>query len=245
MGVDDSGKYPTRSIGNIPLWLRAKQSDISYMSEDLADRVKARLEALDLGPIEAANRMGEGTDRTFVRDIITRKKRTITIDKLPGLARALECRPSDLAPDLAEPPMGAAPPIRVLGTIGQGQDGAVELGAETWISPLPGTSSTAVAIEVASTLRDFAEQGSILFFDQKSDRPVDELIDAVCLVKPVGRGEMVMRLLPGTEPDRYFLAPLTGPMIKNAALEWASEMVGYLTPRQAKRVVVRKTASAA
>ena len=47
-----------------------------------------RLKELDLGPVEAA--VKAGIERTFLRDLVDGKKSTVTLKKMPDLARALQ-----------------------------------------------------------------------------------------------------------------------------------------------------------
>lgn len=53
-----------------------------------------RLKELDLGAVEAAVR--GGLERTFIRDLVDGKKATVTLKKMPDLARALELDPEAL-----------------------------------------------------------------------------------------------------------------------------------------------------
>lgn len=57
------------------------------MPETLKDRVQGRLDALGIGAVAAAT--GAGLERTYIRDIVTGKKKTVSVDKLPKLAEAL------------------------------------------------------------------------------------------------------------------------------------------------------------
>jgi hypothetical protein len=61
----------------------------------LKEIVVKRLEELQMSPIEAAN--AAGIERTFIRDIIEEKKRSVRSDKLEGLARALRLDAAALA----------------------------------------------------------------------------------------------------------------------------------------------------
>lgn len=47
-----------------------------------------RLKELDLGPVEAA--VKAGIERTFLRDLVDGKKSTVTLKKIPDLAKALQ-----------------------------------------------------------------------------------------------------------------------------------------------------------
>lgn len=62
-------------------------SDTTYMNAGLKERVAERLQALGKGAVAVAT--AAGLERTYIRDIITGKKKTVTVDKLPLLAKAL------------------------------------------------------------------------------------------------------------------------------------------------------------
>ena len=57
------------------------------MSESLKERVARRLDELELGAITAATSVG--LERTYIRDIVTGKKKSVSTEKLPVLAQAL------------------------------------------------------------------------------------------------------------------------------------------------------------
>lgn len=61
----------------------------------LKEIVAKRLEELGLGPVEAA--VQGGIERTFIRDIVEDKKKSIRSDKVESLARALKLDPAALA----------------------------------------------------------------------------------------------------------------------------------------------------
>lgn len=54
----------------------------------LKEIVQFRLEELDLGPVEAA--VAGGLERTFIRDILEDKKKSVRSDKIAGLAHSLK-----------------------------------------------------------------------------------------------------------------------------------------------------------
>ncbi|MDS1135598.1 S24 family peptidase [Nitratireductor indicus] len=61
----------------------------------LKDIVTTRLKQLGIGAVEAAT--AAGLERTFIRDIVEDKKKTVRADSIAGLARALSLNPSALA----------------------------------------------------------------------------------------------------------------------------------------------------
>lgn len=60
-----------------------------------------RLSELGLGDVEAATSVG--IERTFVRDLVIGKKKTVQVDGIPKLARALRLDPNALAREEAVP----------------------------------------------------------------------------------------------------------------------------------------------
>jgi len=72
-------------------------AEISYSCgmPTLKEIVVKRLKELNMGPIEAAN--AGGIERTYIRDIVEEKKRSVRSDKLEGLARALRLDAAALA----------------------------------------------------------------------------------------------------------------------------------------------------
>lgn len=71
--------------------------DFSYPATmmTLKEIVELRLRELGLGPVEAAT--ASGIERTYIRDIVEGKKKSVRNDKLPGLARALRLDPAALS----------------------------------------------------------------------------------------------------------------------------------------------------
>jgi hypothetical protein len=64
------------------------------MYDLLRERVRLRLETLELNPFEAARKAS--FERSFVNDLLIGKKTTVRQSKLPALARALDCDPEYL-----------------------------------------------------------------------------------------------------------------------------------------------------
>lgn len=59
------------------------------MENLLKDRIKERLDALQINPFEAARRAG--ADRTFINDLLVGKKKTIRSSTMIAVAAALDC----------------------------------------------------------------------------------------------------------------------------------------------------------
>lgn len=58
-------------------------------NETIPARVKARVEELDISPISAA--ISVGLERGYINDLIISKKKSVRRDKLPLVAKALDC----------------------------------------------------------------------------------------------------------------------------------------------------------
>ncbi|WP_292463554.1 S24 family peptidase [Mesorhizobium sp.] len=65
------------------------------MENQLQKIVARRLVELGLGPVEAATKYG--LERTYIRDIVEGKKKSVRTDKIELLARALQLDPGDLS----------------------------------------------------------------------------------------------------------------------------------------------------
>lgn len=85
------------------------RTEISYSPgmKNLKEVVELRLKQLDLGAVEAATKAG--IERTYIRDIVEGRKRSVRSDKLPDLARALKVNAEALSrgeilPTNDEPP---------------------------------------------------------------------------------------------------------------------------------------------
>lgn len=89
------------------------------MSDLLRERVKERLDALEINPFEAARR-GK-FERSFVNDLLIGKKSTVRQKKLIELAEALECDPEYLTGLQGVPRSGGSVgAIRLAGVIEAG-----------------------------------------------------------------------------------------------------------------------------
>lgn len=90
----NSWKLPTFQWETSDFPLEAEKS-YSQRAMNLKEIVIERLNQLGLGAVEAAT--AAGIERTFIRDIVEDKKKSVRADKLPVLAAALKLDPSALA----------------------------------------------------------------------------------------------------------------------------------------------------
>jgi hypothetical protein len=91
------------------------------MTIDLAGRIRARLDALDLNPFAAAK--AAGLERSFVNDVLIGRKRSVREDGLRKLAGALECDAEYLTGHQDTPRAGAADHAQGMPLIGVAETG--------------------------------------------------------------------------------------------------------------------------
>lgn len=117
------------------------------------DRVRARVEALGASPITLARSVG--LERGFINDILIGRKTSVRTDKIPLVARALNCDPRYLTGEIDQP----TPEENVWSSHNSGMPvaGICETGA--WRRPIAmPKAQTIVPIEPDSRYRGAAQQ---------------------------------------------------------------------------------------
>lgn len=236
---NDSGRNPTSSMGDFLLAADTRAWDISHMSS-LKQIVQQRLKDTDQNPFEAARRAG--LDRYFINDILLGKKQSVRGGNLEKLALALLCDPADLISSSARRPearvtyseivgyAGADPEGRILFSEGQGTGAFAP-------APLDASSDARAVLINGYSMPFFAENGSLVWFDRQTPRPRPEMLNQVVIVELATGEVLIKRLQKGTEPDRYNLASLSGPLRENERLKWAAEIISIIPPLHARRVI--------
>jgi len=216
-------------------------SDISHMP-DLAETIRRRLKDLDRNPFEAARR--GGLERGFINDILQGKKRSVRGANLDKVAMGLDMETADLIQ-----PRGTAQPRKsdyreIIGYAGADPEGAI-LFAEGQgtgdYAPLPADASPdAQPVEIKGySMPFFAEDGSLVWIDGHSPSPRADMMNQV-VVCQLDTGEvLIKRLQKGTEPGKFNLASLSGPLRENVTLAWVAEIISIVPPLHARRVIQR------
>lgn len=207
----------------------------------LRDIVRKRLEDLGLNPFEAAR--SNGLERGFINDILQGKKQSVRGANLEKLAIALRVQAEDLIPGRKSGPR-SADYREIVGYAGADPDGAI-LFAEGQgtgdFAPAPAdASSEAQPIEIKGySMPFFAEDGSLVWVDGHSPEPRPDMMNQV-VVCQLDTGEvLIKRLQKGTEPGKYNLASLSGPLRENVSLRWVAEIISIVPPLHARRVIQR------
>jgi DNA-binding Xre family transcriptional regulator len=87
------------------------------MTISVGERVQARISELQTNSTEVARRAG--LERTFVHDLISGRKKTVTAEALIALAKALGCLPEDLVGKAGEIRRNEVGGIEIVGVIEQ------------------------------------------------------------------------------------------------------------------------------
>jgi DNA-binding Xre family transcriptional regulator len=85
------------------------------MALSVGERVQARMSDLHTNSTEVARRAG--LERTFVHDLISGRKKTVTAEALIALAKALQCLPEELVGKMGEIQRNAVEGIEIVGII--------------------------------------------------------------------------------------------------------------------------------
>lgn len=135
--------------------------------------------------------------------------------------------------------VGADPAGLIIRTVGQP--------ANDW-APVPtGGTSNSVAVEVdGHSMRGFADDGSLIYFDDQRTPPTEDMIGEVVVVQIAGRGDesddedvLVKRLQRGSKPGLFDLESIAGPTLNDVRVRWAAEIIQIVPRRQAQRLLKR------
>lgn len=135
--------------------------------------------------------------------------------------------------------VGADPEGRVIRTVGQAANDSV---------PMPtGGTSDSVAVEVdGHSMRGFADDGALVYFENQKTPPTEDMIGEIVVVQ-IASGEdesadedvLVKRLQRGSEPGLFNLESIAGPLMTDVRIRWAAEIIQIIPPRQARRLIRR------
>lgn len=132
--------------------------------------------------------------------------------------------------------VGADPEGRIVRTLVQAANDHV---------PLPiGATSNCVAVQVdGHSMRGFADDGSLIFYENLETPPSDDLIGEKVVVQLAGDDEaddpdvLIKILRRGSKPGLYDLESINGPTMKDVRVRWAAEIIQITPPRQARRLI--------
>lgn len=172
----------------------------------LKDIAIARLAQLGVGPVEAAT--AAGIERTFIRDLVEGKKKSIRSDKIADLARALKLnadalRRHELQPEDGPSPIRRPEPMQVplLATVSAGELMRDDIGEEAlgtlWATDLP--PGDWIALRVNGTSMDRISPPDSVIFVNRRDKA---LVANACYVIADEDGHATYKRF-RPSPDRF------------------------------------------
>lgn len=135
--------------------------------------------------------------------------------------------------------VGADAEGRVIRTLGQAANDS---------APMPtGGTSDSVALEVdGHSMRGFADDGALVYFEDQHTPPTEDMIGEIVVVQVAVEGDesededvLVKRLQRGSQPGLYNLESIVGPTLADVKIRWAAEITQIIPPRQARRLIRR------
>lgn len=226
------------SLGNVEISYRVVMSTLKEI-------VLERLAQLDVGPVEAAT--AAGIERTFIRDIVEGKKRSVRNDKMPDLARALKLDAAALsagkllaADEPAEPPKRRV--TTVVGRAGAATDGKLvyaegQGGLGTVLLP-EGATEDSVAIEIEGYSMGVLADGALVFYTETHAAPTDDMLGLVVIIGTDKGDVLLKKLLRGSRLGLFDLESINGPTIRDQKVIWAAHIDSLVPPWRAKRLRV-------
>jgi transcriptional regulator with XRE-family HTH domain len=121
---------------------------------------------------------------------------------------------------------GTARPISIIGYVGPGaeiHDHADVNGTPHCIEVPPGESLTIVAATIRGDgLYPVYQDGDAIFYSREGAVDEASFVDRECVVRVVGGGTLLRRVLRGSQRGRYTLIAHNAPPMNDVKLEWAS-----------------------
>lgn len=134
--------------------------------------------------------------------------------------------------------------IEIVGMVGADTEGERIYGHGQngigWIEPVPGSTEKTVAVIVrGNSMRPYAFDGSIIFFDDRRDPVSDDMLGEVVIVGLSDDRILLKRLLRANIPDKGFfnLESYNGDVMPDQKVEWAAFVAAVIPPRQARKLV--------
>lgn len=210
--------------------------------ESLQKIVLKRLDQLGLGAVEAATKAG--MERTYIRDIVEGKKKSVRSDKMADLARALSLDFSalsrgELAP--AGEPVAVDVHVPLMGFIGAG----AEIEPDFEQVPPDGLDQVSVPFPVPADMIAFGvrgdsmlpvyKDGAVVIVYREQQRPLSTFFGEDAAVRTASGRRFIKTIMRGSDGLVNLFSWNAAP-IENQHIEWIGEIFAVLPPRGLKKV---------
>lgn len=233
--------------GNAPLPCR---SFYRVMLEDVVNRIEERLRAVGISATRASKQAGLSEDaiRNMKRALENNERKGVSTRTISALAPVLQTTTSWLLDGIDSE--GNAPLVRIIGRVGANADDEIVMTsaheAFDFTLPPPGGTSDSVALEVhGHSMRGFADDGALIYFEIQRTPPTADMLGHVSIVETEDGRVLLKRLLRGSGPGLYDLESSNGPTITDVRLRWAAEPTAIVPPKHAQKIIRRHGEDAA
>jgi phage repressor protein C with HTH and peptisase S24 domain len=140
--------------------------------------------------------------------------------------------------------------VPIIGKVGADPEGTILFATGQTsgdLVPAPaGHTDRAAAVEVSGhSMHGFADDGSLLFFEDQHTKPTRDHIGRVVVVELETGEVLVKRLLRGDEKDRWDLESISGPTRHNVSINWVASITAIILPPKSRELIVRAGTAAA
>jgi SOS-response transcriptional repressor LexA len=137
--------------------------------------------------------------------------------------------------------------VPVIGRVGADPSGAVLFATgqdQADLVPLPpGGTANAVALRVVGhSMRGFADDGALIYFEDQRAQPSRDMLGEVVVLETDTDEVLVKRLLRGERPGLYDLESVYGPVRRDCKLRWAAHITAIIPPHQARKILRTRVA---
>jgi hypothetical protein len=215
------------------------------MDSELQKRIRARLDALNLNPFEAAR--AAGLERGFINDVLIGKKKSIRGDNFYRVAEVLNCT-VDYLNGKSERPFPGAPPgwVGIIGSVDTDNFGTVNYYEDKSknrfvpsILDLP--SDTMWVLEVTGDgFNGSVESGSLVYYNSYFEYPIIEWMGELCILELADQRALIGRLLPGTDWGLFHIATFGGQVLMDQEVRFAGGVCAVISPWQAAKLPIRE-----
>lgn len=108
----------------------------------------------------------------------------------------------------------------------------------------PGGTNRAVAVEVdGHSMRGFADNGALIYFEEQHTKPTRDHIGRVVVVELETGEVLVKRLLRGDAAEAWDLESIVGPTLQNVRIAWVANITAIVPPPISQRIIARAAAA--
>lgn len=220
------------------------------MLEDVVNRIEERLKALGISATKASKQAGLSEDaiRNMKRALESNDRKGVSTRTISALAPVLQTTTSWLLDGIDAD--GKVSLVRIIGRVGANADDEIVMTsaqeAFDYTLPPPGGTTESVALEVhGHSMRGFADDGALIYFEIQRTPPTPDMLSHVAIVETEDGRVLLKRLLRGSGPGLYDLESTNGPTIRDVRLRWAAEPTAIVPPKHAQKIIRRHGEEAA